>query len=100
MRRWLLGAASVVPFLACLWTLPLRARLNESAGKRIPIPYDLLLPFAGLLLLSIAAVVAFIVHARSNPQLDDRTKLTWSLALVFVNLVSLPAYWWRYVRQQ
>ena len=89
-----------MPLAAWLLTFPLRTRLEQADTDRIPIPYDLLLPSTALTILGFAGMVAFVVDARRNRRLDDRRKRNWTLALIFLNLVSLPTCWWRYIRPQ
>ena len=89
-----------MPLAAWLSTFPLRARLEQADTDRIPIPYDLLLPSTALTILGFVGIVTFVVDARRNRQLDDRRKRNWTVALIVLNLVSLPAYWWHYIRPQ
>jgi threonine/homoserine efflux transporter RhtA len=87
VRNWLLGAVT-------LW-LP----LFTVYFLVFVVPQTLLLAMLGTMLLLVAALlVIYLVDAHRNRRVPDARRSSWAIALVMASVVTMPVYWWLYLR--
>ena len=103
LGRWLIGAAIAGQFAhlvvvvgACLAAL-VAGRGNPDGHLPMSIP-ELLIHFAiGSLLVAIALPL-LVRHAQSSDRLDERARRRWLVILALWGPVTMPFYWWRFMR--
>ena len=44
-------------------------------------------------------LIYYIIHAHKNEKISERSKkFIWILALIFAGIITLPIYWYKYIR--
>ena len=64
---------------------------------------QLFLGFGSLVLgmiLSLVAIVLYIIMACKNPNLDGTRKLLWGLGIYSAHVFVIPIYWWMYIKKR
>ena len=59
-----------------------------------------LVPAVGAVLLPLIllAIGVFVSDANTNPSLSSASRIAWTAGLIVFWVLSLPVYWWRFVR--
>jgi hypothetical protein len=91
-----LGAASVLPVIACVAMVGWMALL---VSDRVPTdPAAVFVPFMGMTvitgLISLGLTAYFLWDAVTAPSLDAGQRAAWVVLLLFATIPALPAYWW------
>jgi hypothetical protein len=99
----LIGAATVWPliymigFMASVVFLFAQTASNASARSVDAFRYILVLHMATMLMM-LGLLAFYIVHVFKNAALRDDRRTLWALVLFLGGPVSMPVYWWLYVR--
>lgn len=98
-RSWIVGLLSFAPlglifaWMANLW-------FDIGFGDEI-VPFDTMaLIVAAGLLVSLGIAIAYIRHVRRNRRLPTNMQTAWTLVLLLGYPVTMPIYWWLYVRRE
>jgi intracellular septation protein A len=103
MRRALMLFAALWPLVYMIAFVVL---ILESALRGGGAPdHDLLVPFGVLvalhvatMLVMVAGLIAYVVHAWRNPRVKKDERTLWVLVLLLGGPIAMPIYWWIYVR--
>jgi len=104
-KRWT-GILSIVPFILFViymgwffssFTEIMVTALNHQNG---PVEAEFIRHMMGIILIAsvmglvtLAAMIVFIIHAANNKSLESAEKIMWVLLFVFVGLIAFPLYW-------
>jgi hypothetical protein len=101
--RWLLGAAiagqaaHLLLVVGVIAVATVEGRGNPGDHLAIGI-VELVVHFATATILVSFALFALVRHAQENPRLDDPSRRRWLVSLALWGPVTMPVYWWRYLR--
>jgi hypothetical protein len=97
MRRTIPWA--VAALLPIAGAIVIVAAPDDSARTPAPIPeipFFVAHWFELLVILLLAQVLFFAVHAWRNPKVGPNRRLFWVVAIVSFAFVATPLYWWAY----
>src|ERR671938_614671 len=101
--RWLLGVvivaqlAHLVIVVGAIATAAMAGGGNSVGHLPIGIP-ELIGHFVVSSILIAIALLALVRDAQENARLDERSRRRWLVALALWGPVTMPVYWWRYLR--
>jgi hypothetical protein len=97
LRRTGFGAVTVLPAVSYIaWLTGLFNRVADSASGAAAAV--LLAVILALALLTTILVIVFITEALGNEHLTRAQRRRWSIAHFLFAPVTIPMYWWRYLR--
>jgi hypothetical protein len=105
-RRLLLGLGCAWPLVYVLvfLVIPTSRRFFFEHGWSIP-RHSLTWLGSGAFLLQVVTliltgvmVVICVTHAQHAKHIDEEHRIPWTLLIVLANIISLPAYWFLYIR--
>ncbi|MEA2448522.1 MAG: hypothetical protein QOG63_454 [Thermoleophilaceae bacterium] len=73
--------------------------IGAGQGGELPIPFAVLAGFHMLTLLILAVLLVICIRdAYRTPRIPDDKRTFWAVVLFLGNVVSIPTYWWLYMR--
>ena len=100
---WLLGAAIVAQFSHLALILGVVAAAAVEGGGN-PTGHlamgagELVVHWVVAVVLVSIALPLLVRHAQSSDRLDERERRRWLIILALWGPVTMPAYWWRFLR--
>jgi hypothetical protein len=73
--------------------------VTATSKGGLPVPFGVLAGLHGLTILILGVLLAICVRdAYRNPDIPDDRRTFWVVVLFLGNIISLPIYWWLYLR--